>query len=130
MRRNITFAVCCALILTIAVSSGKEPGSYTTPAIWSADLAAFSYALRPSPRYIGGAPYAGRNSDVGVLFTSSGEVICYFLIRQAPGELVQRREPKVSDPFQVQIVAFDSGTGKPKYGKGLPGRFGDTPVQV
>jgi len=101
------------------------------PPLWTANLKPFSYASRPNPHYIGGKAYiSGKFADIGVLFATSEEVICYFVTKIDAGQLALRGRLEAPDPFRLQLIAFDGKTGVPKYRKELPARFGSSSVMT
>jgi len=105
-----------------ATDNGTQP-------LWAVDLRPFSYSSRPNPHYIGGKAYiGGKFVDIGVLFPTSDEVICYFVTKADAGQLVRRNELTPTDPFVLQFVAFDAKTGALKFRKKLPARSGISSV--
>jgi hypothetical protein len=102
-----------------------------TPPIWTADLEAFSYASRPNPHNIGGKPYIdGKFADIGVVFKSSDEVICYFVTQTGNVQLGHRESLEDSGPFNLQLVTLDAKTGNLRLRKELPARPHFTSVAV
>jgi len=107
-----------------ATDNGTQP-------LWAVDLRPFSYSSRPNPHYIGGKAYiGGKFVDIGVLFPTSDEVICYFVTKADAGQLVRRNELTPTDPFVLQFVAFDAKTGALKFRKQLPTRSGISSVMM
>jgi hypothetical protein len=120
-------ATLLACHLELKAGSGPSPDARVTP-LWTADLGEYSYGSRPNPRYIGGKAYvAGKRTDIGVIFGSRDEVICYFVTSNA-GHLQKRDSGAASDPFQLQIVSFLAKTGAVKHRKTLPAHFGYSSV--
>jgi len=106
---------------------GQESGK----PLWTTNLQPFSYASRPNPHYIGGKPYInGKFADIGVIFRSADEVICYFVTKATGGQLEQRSELETSGPFKLQIISFAASSGGLKFAKDLPAHAGVTSVMV
>jgi len=102
-----------------------------TQPLWAVDPRPFSYSSRPNPHYIGGKAYiGGKFVDIGVLFPTSDEVICYFVTKADAGQLVRRNELTPADPFVLQFVAFDAKTGALKFRNQLPTRSGISSVMM
>jgi hypothetical protein len=122
--------LACALVAAPSRTSG-ERASETHPN-WTANLNEFSYRLRPNPHYMGGRPYiGGKFVDLGVAaITASNEILCYFVTKTDAGQLERRESLGAADPFQLQLVFFDSTTGRLKRRRQLPARSGFSSVMI
>ncbi len=127
--RTIGISLAC-LVLMLSSIRMQATDNGTQP-LWAVDLRPFSYSSRPNPHYIGGKAYiGGKFVDIGVLFPTSDEVICYFVTKADAGQLVRRNELTPTDPFVLQFVAFDAKTGALKFRKQLPTHSGISSVMM
>lgn len=120
------------LLLTVSVSNVTLAlGESTSHALWTTSLEPYSYALRPSPRYVGGRSYiGGKTADAGLLFSSADTILIYYLTKSRPSNLEKRSELNSSDPFSLVLVAFNAGSGAFEYKEHLPGRSGQASVLI
>jgi len=127
--RTIGISLACLVLMLSSIRmQAKDNG---TQPLWAVDLRPFSYSSRPNPHYIGGKAYiGGKFVDIGVLFPTSDEVICYFVTKADAGQLVRRNELTPTDPFVLQFVAFDAKTGALKFRNQLPTRSGISSVMM
>ncbi len=126
-----TFGVLLSCLALLFASTWAEAEEHRTLSLWTVDLRTFSYTSRPNPHYIGGKPYiSGKFADIGIIFRSHSEVICYFVTKSATAQLEHRGQLETSDPYQVQVLSLAAKSGILQYQKTLPARGGATSVMV
>src|SRR5437868_771723 len=121
--RNIRVRLT-SLLLLVCCAPAKQKEAPRVEPLWTADLNQFSFASRPelSKSY-------NTRGNLGVVATASGEVICYFVTKNGD-RVVQPHELSESDPFRLQVIAFDADSGKLKSSHDLPARHGRSSVMV